>query len=113
MNADTIEKLVRFSKGVPPAMSLASELILRSDDSDFPQQVEQHALIITLAGRLMREIAGTPLERYAEAASVLLKFDQELLQTVLGEPVPTDSGTPYHAYRIDLTEENLIGKIER
>jgi len=90
MKADTIEKLVRFSKGLPLAMSLASELILRNGHSDFPQPVEQHALISMLAGRLMREIAGTPLERYAEAASVVLKFDQELLQTVLGEPVATD-----------------------
>lgn len=90
VKTDTIERLVRFSKGVPLAMSLASELILRNHHSDFPQQVEQHALISMLAGRLMREIAGTPLERYAEAASVMLKFDQELLQTVLGEPVTTD-----------------------
>lgn len=90
VKADTVEKLVRFSKGVPLAMSLASELILRNGESDFPQPVEQHALISTLAGRLMREIAGTPLERYAEAASVVLKFDQELLQAMLGEAISTE-----------------------
>jgi len=71
-------------------MSMANELILRNDNVDFLQPMEQQMLIGMLMDRLMRELAGTPLERYAEAASLLLKFDQELLQTIIGEPVTTD-----------------------
>lgn len=87
---ETVDALVRFSRGVPLAMSMASELILRNGNVDFLQPVERQMLIGMLAGRLMRELAGTPLERYAEAASLLLKIDQELLQTIIGEPVTTD-----------------------
>lgn len=88
---ETVASLIRFSRGVPLALSLAAELMLRKGHASVLEPVDEQRLIGTLVGRLMDELSGSPLERLAETAAIVWKFDQELLGTMIGKPVPTET----------------------
>lgn len=90
MTRDMTEDLARFSKGMPLALSMACEIIVRNGNTTFLDQFEQHQMIGHLAMELTQDIDDAALKQYIEAASVLWKFDQELLQTVVQERIPTE-----------------------
>ena len=84
-----VRTLQRFSKGVPLALSMACEIILRQGRSNFLEHPEEKQLIEYLAAELLKDIKSAELKKIAEAASVVWKFDQELLQNLLQESIPT------------------------
>jgi hypothetical protein len=90
VNGEMVKSLARFSKGVPLALSLACEIVVRNGDAAFLDQAEQRQMSGYLARELTRDIRDPVLKRYIEAASVLWKFDQELLQEVIQDAVPSD-----------------------
>lgn len=87
---DIIEALVQFSKGVPLALSMACEMTTRNGNVTFLNQLQQHQMIGHLAMELTQDIQDAVLKQYIEAASVLWKFDQELLQVVIQDNIPAD-----------------------
>lgn len=90
VNHDTIEAIVRFSKGVPLALSLACEIIIRNGNITFLNEVQQHQMIGHLARELTHDINDALLKQYIEAASVVWRFDQDLLQDIVQEEIPSD-----------------------
>lgn len=88
-NKRTVEALVRFSQGVPLAVSMCCEIISRKGSTGFLAQPQQHEVIGKLVAEMTKDIGDDLLERCAEAASVVWKFDQELLQAMLQESIPT------------------------
>lgn len=87
---DMTDALANFSKGVPLALSLACEIIVRNGNSAFLNQLQQHQMIGHLARELTRDIRDADLKQYIEAASLLWKFDQDLLESVIQKSIPSD-----------------------
>lgn len=89
-NKEMTEALAQFSKGVPLALSLACEIIVRNGNATFLNELQQHQMIGHLARELTRDINDADLQQYIEAASVVWKFDQELLQVVIQDRIPPE-----------------------
>ncbi len=89
-SSDIIRALQRFSKGVPLALSMACEIVVRRRKTSFLEHPEQKQMIGYLAAELMKDIEVAELKKIAEAASIVWKFDQELLQDMLQEDIATD-----------------------
>lgn len=89
-NQDTIISLSHFSHGLPLAMSMACEIIVRKGHLDFLDH-QKDEIITILLDELTSDIEKSYMKIYTEAASLVWYFDQELLQTMLGEPISNDS----------------------
>jgi hypothetical protein len=86
---EIISSLQHFSKGVPLALSMACEIIIRKGETRFLNKPEQTQIYGYLAEQLTKGMENDASQRYAEAASVVWIFDQELLQAMLQEHIPT------------------------
>jgi len=84
-----LDDLRRISGGHPLALSLAGPLILRHGRLDGARS-QVRALVQQLMGAVLADVSDPLLHRCIEAAAVLRRFDQELLEAALGEPVPAD-----------------------
>ncbi len=90
-NPSVIQSLTRFSGGIPLALSMACEIIVRNHNVHFLSNPEQTQIIGTLISELMQDIKNPAFQKYLEAAGVVWRFDQELLQAILQEEIPTHS----------------------
>lgn len=104
-NRDIADALLRFSNGVPLALSMACEIIERNGQTSFLDHSQQKEMIGYLAMELTKDI-GDSLQRYTEAASVVWKFDQELLQTLLQEIIPTERFRDFCLLPFVIRQEN-------
>lgn len=84
-----LEDLRRISGGHPLALSLAGPLLVRRGRLGAGCG-EARALMQQLMEAVLADVADPLLHRCTEAAAVLLRFDHDLLEATLGEPVPTD-----------------------
>lgn len=84
-----VETLKRISGGHPLALALASEVIARHGRLDF-ERLHQHEVIQRLMAEMLEDIGDSSLHLYLEAATVVRRFDQELLQVILDQPIPAD-----------------------
>lgn len=84
-----IEALKRISGGHPLALALASEAMLKHGLLDF-ERIHQNGVVQRLMSELLQDIGDPALHLCLEAAAVVRRFDQELLQVILGEPIPID-----------------------
>lgn len=82
--------LIRFSRGLPLAMSIACEIIARQGKSEFLNNTEQQQVISSLVTELMKDIKQADFQHYYEVATVVWRLDQDLLQTILGAPVSSE-----------------------
>jgi hypothetical protein len=89
-NQDIVNSLQRFSNGLPLALSIACEIILRKDSTLFLDRQQKDQIITYLVAELTRDIEESYLKRYTEAASMVWRFDQELLQFLLKENIPIE-----------------------
>lgn len=86
---DTVKQLHRFTGGIPLALSMACHIDLSDGKMDLflPQQ----QLLGFLAMEMTKDAASPALRRYTEAASIVWRFDQERLQSILDEEVPPEA----------------------
>jgi len=89
-NRHIVDSLQRFSGGVPLALSISCEIIARQGKTNFLDLPQQDEMVGYLAAELTNDINDASLQQLAEAASVIWKFDQELMQSVLQEDIPTE-----------------------
>lgn len=85
-----VASLQRFSNGLPLALSLACEIILSRGNTQFLDQYQTDHIMTYLIEELTRDLEGNGWKNYMEAASVVWRFDQELLQFMLREKVGND-----------------------
>lgn len=85
-----VSSLQCFSNGLPLALSIACEIITRTGNARLLDQQQQSQMTRYLVSELTRDIRNPLLKRYTEAASMLWRFDQELLQALLQEPVSAE-----------------------
>jgi len=88
--ADIVASLQRFSNGLPLAMSMACEIILRKGSAGFLDKQQQDHIVAYLVEELTRDVGEGCLKRCMEAASMVWYFDQELLEALLQEKIPSD-----------------------
>lgn len=81
--------LYQFSKGVPLALSLACEIIAQRGNTSFLNNLQQKEIIGYLMEELIRDISHPAYQTYLEATALVWRFDQELLQALLMEEIPT------------------------
>jgi len=82
--------LYQFSKGVPLALSLACEIIAQGGRTSFLNNLQQKEVIGHLMEELIRDLTYSVYQTYLEATALVWRFDQELLQALLKEEVPTN-----------------------
>ncbi|WP_186438228.1 AAA family ATPase [Cohnella terricola] len=87
---EIVLSLQRFSNGVPLALSMSCEIIARQGNAAFLDLPQQQQTIGYLASELTATMESDWSKRCIEAASVVWKFDQELLQALLDEKIPTE-----------------------
>lgn len=93
LDRDIIVSLQRFSNGLPLALSLACEIIVRKGkgNTSFLDQRQQKQIIGHLVSELTKDIEDSHLKTYTEAASMVWHFDQELLQSMLQASITNES----------------------
>lgn len=89
-NRGIVASLQRFSNGLPLALSLACEIILSKGSTQFLDQHHQDPIITYLIEELTRDLEDNDWKCFMEAASVVWRFDQELLQFLLQEKIEND-----------------------
>ncbi|MCR2803351.1 ATP-binding protein [Paenibacillus soyae] len=100
--------LYRFSGGVPLAMTLTAESMLRNDNPGIPERGDRFQLLSTLMADLLRGYSPA-IHRLLEAASVYRCFNEERLAAILNEPSGSDefrafAGLPF----LSLTEDGWM-----
>lgn len=82
-----VASLQRFSNGLPLAVSMACEIIVRKGGTFFLDQKQKDHVIAYLVEELTSDLKESYLKRYTEAASMVWYFDHELLQSLLQEQI--------------------------
>lgn len=85
-----VAALQQFSNGLPLALSLACEIIVLKGNTQFLDQYQKDHIITYLIEELTRDLEENDWKRYMEASSVVWRFDQELLQSLLQEKITND-----------------------
>lgn len=82
--------LAQFSGGIPLAMALATEVMLRAGDPKRFDRAAHGRLIEVLMGELLRDLPPS-VQSLAEAATVYWRFNEERLAAALDAEVRTDA----------------------
>lgn len=104
-NRDEHSQLYRFSRGVPLAMVLAAETMLRGvNDRRFDRE-EQYQLISVFMLELLQELPAS-VYRLLEAAAVYWRFNEERLAAIMEEEIESVSfrkliGMPFVTFKQD------------
>jgi hypothetical protein len=89
---ETKSQLFQFSRGIPLAMTLVAEMMLKGNQYKPLARVEQNQLISVLMEELFEGLEA-PIRRLLEAASVFWRFNEERLSSLLDEEID------YEAFR--------------
>jgi len=89
-NRHVVDSLHRFSRGIPLAMSMSCEIIIRNGRTSFLDLPKQQQLIGYLAHELTKDLEDSSMKLYTEAASIVWRFDQELLESILQTKIPSE-----------------------
>lgn len=87
---ETKSQLFQFSRGIPLAMILVAEMMLKGNQYKPLARVEQNQLISVLMEELFDGLEA-PVRRLLEAASVFWRFNEERLASLLNEDVDYES----------------------
>jgi hypothetical protein len=101
-----VGSLLRFSRGLPLALSMACEIIVRKGNTGFLDQPQQTEMIGYLATELTKGLDDASFKQYLEAASVIWKFNQETLQTLLQMNVSTEQFRSFCKLPFVIRQEN-------
>ncbi|RIX47265.1 ATP-binding protein [Paenibacillus nanensis] len=86
----SLSRLVQFSGGIPLAMALAAEVMLRTGDPGQFDRTEHGRLIEVLMVELLRDLPPS-VQSLIEAASVYWRFNEERLIAALNTEILTDA----------------------
>lgn len=89
-NNEIKSQLFQFSRGIPLAMTLVTEMMLKGNHSKPLARVEQNQLISVLIEELFDGLEA-PVRRLLEAASVFWRFNEERLASILNEDIDYES----------------------
>jgi AAA ATPase domain len=89
-SAETKSQLFQFSRGIPLAMTLVAEMMLKGNQYKPLARVEQNQLISLLMEELFEGLEA-PVRRLLEAASVFWRFNEERLSSLLDEEIDYES----------------------
>ena len=87
---ETKSQLFQFSRGIPLAMTLVAEMMLKGNQYKPLARVEQNQLISVLMEELFDGLQA-PVRRLLEAASVFWRFNEERLASILNEDIDYES----------------------
>jgi len=87
---ETKSQLFQFSRGIPLAMTLVAEMMLKGNQYKPLARVEQNQLISVLMEELFEGLEP-PVRRLLEAASVFWRFNEERLSSLLDEEIDYES----------------------
>ncbi|PAE35016.1 ATP-binding protein [Bacillus sp. 7884-1] len=87
---ETKSQLFQFSRGIPLAMTLVAEMMLKGNQYKPLARVEQNHLISVLMEELFEGLEA-PVRRLLEAASVFWRFNEERLSSLLDEEIDYES----------------------
>ncbi len=79
-------QLIRFSGGIPLAMTLAAEVLIRGNKSNRFDRNEQYRLISILMDELLSELPQS-IAHLLEAASVYWRFNEERMAVLLDDGI--------------------------
>ena len=83
---ETKSQLFQFSRGIPLAMTLVAEMMLKENQYKPLARVDQNQLISVLIEELFDGLQA-PVRRLLEAASVFWRFNEERLASILNEEI--------------------------
>ncbi|TLS48905.1 hypothetical protein FE782_28295 [Paenibacillus antri] len=86
---ETQFRLLRFSGGIPLAMTMAAEVLLRGNFERFDHG-EQTQLITVLIEELIQGLPPS-VQRLLEAASVLWRFNEDRLTSIVDDDIETET----------------------
>ena len=87
---ETKSQLFQFSRGIPLAMTLVAEMMMKGNQYKPLARVEQNQLISVLMEELFDGLQA-PVRRLLEAASVFWRFNEERLASILNEDIDYES----------------------
>lgn len=89
-SSETKSQLFQFSRGIPLAMTLVVEMMLKGNQNKPLARVEQNQLISVLMEELFDGLEAQ-VRRLIEAASVFWRFNEERLSSLLDEEIDYES----------------------
>ncbi|MEH7178553.1 ATP-binding protein [Neobacillus vireti] len=89
-SSETKSQLFHFSRGIPLAMTLVAEMMLKGNQYKPLARVEQNQLISVLMEELVDGLEA-PVRRLLEAASVFWRFNEERLAAILNDEIDHES----------------------
>ncbi|MEH6993719.1 hypothetical protein V7075_13555 [Neobacillus drentensis] len=90
ISTDTKSLLFQFSRGIPLAMTLAAEMILKGNQYKPLAHAERNQLIAVLMEELLDGLPAL-VRRLFEAASVFWRFNEERLASITNEEIEQES----------------------
>jgi hypothetical protein len=87
---ETKSQLFQFSRGIPLAMALVTEMMLKGDQYKPLARVEKNQLISVLMEELFEGMEA-PVRRLLETAAVFWRFNEERLSSLLDEEIDYES----------------------
>lgn len=85
------ESIERFSQGIPMALTLACDAAAQYGPDVLREGVWRRQTIHALCGMLLQDMKDSLEKRLLDAASVLRRFDQELLEAVAGAEIADEA----------------------
>lgn len=82
-----IEDLKRLSRGVPLAVSMACALIQRKGSVTALTHQQEHEVVRLLLAEILSDIRDSAVDALLDGATVLRRFDQELLEEIVQAPI--------------------------
>lgn len=82
-----IEDLKRLTRGVPLALSMACDLIRTKGSVTALTSQQEHEVVRLLMAEIQSDIRDSAVETLLDGVTVVRRFDQELLEEILQEPV--------------------------
>ncbi|MBT2689433.1 AAA family ATPase [Bacillus sp. ISL-47] len=90
ISSDTNSLLFQFSRGIPLAMTIAAEMMLKGNQNKPLAKAERNQLIAVLMEELLDGLPSL-VRRIFEAASVFWRFNEERLASIINEEIDQES----------------------
>ncbi|WP_080839421.1 AAA family ATPase [Cohnella massiliensis] len=88
---ETRDAIERFSKGIPLALTLACDAVLRNGPEVLREGSLQRQMIQSLCTVLLQDLKNSFEKQLLDAASIFWRFDQEMLEEVAGQEIPDEA----------------------
>lgn len=85
------ETIDRFAKGIPLALAMACDTVVQYGMELLQEDTRKRRMIQSLCGVLLQDLTDSSLKRLLDAASLVWRFDQDLLEEMTGRAVEDDT----------------------